>query len=297
MRCPKCNSLYIKKNGTDSRTGSLRQQYRCNRCNGAFSFKINMLSNNDYKQPVEVEPGDILNVNSKKTLKIHGLTDVHVGAVEFDYVKFKQAIEEIEKDDNARWFGNGDLLELIPPNYKINQRGQNISPDDQYLEFINLVKPIKDKCLFIRGGNHDYIRSFNILDFDVCKVLAKELGVPYYRMPGYTKINIKKKSYNLVSGHGKGGGKNGDMELDKMAAVYSEGDVFFLGHNHQLYVKPMDSLVIAQDNTEELRRRWYVRGGSFLRYADYARYSFYPIVRTGWTTMEFSEKGIKCWEN
>ena len=297
MKCPKCNSLYIKKNGTDSRTGVLKQQYRCNRCNGAFSFKIDMLSNNNYKQPVEVEPGDILNVNSKKTLRVHGLTDVHVGAVEFDYTKFKQALDEIEKDDDARWFGNGDLLELIPPNYKINQRGQNISPDDQYLEFINLVKPIKDKCLFIRGGNHDYIRSFNILDFDVCKVLAKELGVPYYRMPGYTKINIKNKSYNLVSGHGKGGGKNGDMELDKMAAVYSEGDVFFLGHNHQLYVKPMDSLVIAKDNTEELRRRWYVRGGSFLRYADYARYCFYPIVRTGWTTIEFSEKGIKCWEN
>ena len=81
-----------------------------------------------------------------------------------------------------------------------------------------------------------------------------------------------------------------------MSSVYSEGDVFFLGHNHHLYVKPMDSLVI-KDNEETLRRRWYVRGGSFLRYAEYARYSFFPLIRTGWVTMEFTENEINCWEN
>ena len=78
--------------------------------------------------------------------------------------------------------------------------------------------------------------------------------------------------------------------------MYSQGDVFFLGHNHQLYCKPVDSIIV-EENEETLHRRWYVRGGSFLRYADYARYSMYPIVRTGWITMEFSEKEIKCWEN
>ena len=81
-----------------------------------------------------------------------------------------------------------------------------------------------------------------------------------------------------------------------MAAVYSDGDVFFLGHNHQLYVKPIDSIAIYE-NEETLHRRWYVRGGSFLRYADYARYSMYQIVRTGWVTMEFNENRIECWVN
>ena len=150
--------------------------------------------------------------------------------------------------------------------------------------------------LFIRGGNHDFLRSFNILDFDVCKTLAAELNVPYFQYPGYSEIKIRDKKWYLVSGHGKSGAKNGDLELDKLAAVYSEGDVFVLGHNHQLYAKPVDS--IKPDGSEEtLKRRWYVRGGSFLRYAEYARYSMYPIVRTGWITMEFTDKEIKCWEN
>ena len=194
------------------------------------------------------------------------------------------------------WFGNGDLLELIPPNYKISQRGQSISPDEQYLAFLQLVAPIKDKCLFIRGGNHDFLRSFNILDFDVCRTLAAEMNVPYFKYPGYSRITVKDKDWYLVSGHGKSGGKNGDLELDKLAAVYTEGDVFVLGHNHQLYAKPVDSIMVDGDE-EALKRRWYVRGGSFLRYAEYARYSMYPIVRTGWITMEFTKDSVKCWEN
>ena len=100
----------------------------------------------------------------------------------------------------------------------------------------------------------------------------------------------------VVSGHGKSGAKNGDLELDKLSSVYSDGDVFILGHNHQLYAKPVDSIRIV-DGEESLRRRWYVRGGSFLRYANYARYSMYPIIRTGWVTTELTKDGIKCWEN
>ena len=122
------------------------------------------------------------------------------------------------------------------------------------------------------------------------------MGVPYFMYPGYTSINISGYTWNMVSGHGKSGGKNGDLELDRLASVYSDGDVFILGHNHQLYAKPVDSIKIV-DGEEELRRKWYIRGGSFLRYASYARYSIYPIIRTGWVTMEFGKGGIKCWEN
>ena len=292
MICPHCSSSFTKLDGKRYNKKSTNQIYKCNACGKKYSSPIVSIVSGS----PTITPGEIFQLSSKKTLRIHGLTDIHVGANEFDSEKFAEALETIASDDDARWFGNGDLLELIPPHYKINQRGQEIPPDEQYLEFIRLVEPIAEKCLFIRGGNHDFLRSFNILDFDVCKVLASELNVPYFRMPGYSRITIGDYSWNLVSGHGKSGAKNGDLELNNMAAVYSEGDVFFLGHNHQLYVKPMDSLVI-KDDEETLRRRWYVRGGSFLRYAEYARYSFFPLIRTGWVTMEFTENEINCWEN
>jgi len=295
MVCPHCSSLYVVKEGKRKNSeGALYQRMSCKSCKKWYSLPIDTEVRG--RLP-EISSGKILSVKYNEKVRIHGLTDVHVGASEFDMKKFKECVVTIMEDPNARWFGNGDLIELIPPGYKsISQRGQSIPPEEQYLTFLDLVQPIRDKCLFLRGGNHDFLRSQIILDLDIVKLIANELNVPYYPMPGYTRIDVQGTRWNLVSGHGKSGGKNGDLELDKMAAVYSQGDVFFLGHNHQLYVKPIDSLKIVNDE-ETLYRRWYIRGGSFLRYAEYARYSFYPIVRAGWTTIEFSKDRIKCWTN
>ena len=294
MVCPYCTSMYVKKDGKKFNKSKTNQKFKCNSCSKNFSVPFETSLPDEFPS---IKPGEIFTIKSKEKLRIHCLTDIHVGAVEFDLKKFKEAVRMIKKDRNARWFGNGDLLELIPPGYKaINQRGQNIPPDEQYLAFLKLVEPIKDKCLFIRGGNHDFLRSYTILDFDVCKTLAAEMNVPYFQYPGYTSVDIAGSVWNIVSGHGKSGAKNGDLELDKLSSVYSDGDVFILGHNHQLYAKPVDSIKIV-DGEESLRRRWYVRGGSFLRYANYARYSMYPIIRTGWVTTELTKDGIKCWEN
>jgi len=295
MICPKCNSERTVKNGTSIlKSGDISQECRCLACSRYFYYHIK--EEKPLGALADIEPGQILTVESKNALKVHGATDIHHGAVEHHNDKFNELIEEVDADPNARWFLNGDNIEFIPPNYKISQRGQTMEPDDQHLSFVRRVEKIADKLLFVRGGNHDYIRSVNLLGFDVSKLLADRLGAPYYRLPGYTRVKINDSEWYLVTGHGKSGAKNGDMELDKMAAVYSEGDVFFLGHNHQLYAKPVDSLRIVDDE-ETLHRRWYCRGGSFLKYADYARYSFYPMIRTGWVTMEFKEKEINSWTN
>ena len=295
MICPNCGSNSTKKNGTRYRKGGEQsQEGYCNSCQRYFSFP--KCSDVSEELLGVIEPGEILKLSYKNSIRLHGATDVHHGANEHHDEKFNELIEEVDADPNARWFLNGDNIEFIPPNYKISQRGQSMEPDEQHLSFVKRVEKIADKLIFVRGGNHDYIRSVNLLGFDVSQLLADRLDVPYYRLPGYTRIDINDSQWNLVTGHGKSGGKNGDLELDKMAAVYSEGDVFFLGHNHQLYAKPIDSLRIV-DNKEKLHRRWYCRGGSFLNYADYARYSFFPMIRTGWVTIEFTEKEINSWTN
>ena len=274
MVCPKCTSTYIIKQGTRERkSGDKVQEYKCNSCKKWFS--IPLLDDAEDPQsmfPDSIEPGSVLRYKVKKPFRLHCATDIHHGASEHHWEKFEEFIEEVDSDPNSRWVMNGDNIELIPPNYKISQRGQDMEPDDQHITFIKRIERIADKLLFVRGGNHDMIRSINLLGFDVSKVMADILRVPYYRMPGYCKITVGDRDWYFVSGHGKGGGKNGDLELDKMAAVYSDGDVFFLGHNHQLYAKPVDSLKVVGDE-EEIHRRWYCRGGSFLKYAEYARYS------------------------
>ena len=290
MICPYCTSG-ITELAKNSKTND---QYKCKSCGKTFYAPNESLVT---EEPcMDIEPGKVLKVSYDKTVKIHCATDVHHGAKEHHYNKFNSLIEEVDSDPDARWFLNGDNIEFIPPNYKISQRGQVMEPDEQHLTFMKRIEKIADKLLFIRGGNHDMTRSVNILGVDVCKLMADRLMVPYFRMPGYSEVQIGDRRWYMVSGHGKSGAKNGDLELDKMAAVYSDGDVFILGHNHQLYAKPIDSVMVDGDE-ERLHRRWYCRGGSFLKYADYARYSFFPIVRSGWVTIEFGEKEIKTWTN
>ena len=286
MICPYCISGMTKELGND--------KYTCKSCGKAFSAPGDSLVT---EEPcMDIEPGKVFKIKSDKAIKIHCATDVHHGAKEHHYEKFNDLIEEVDSDPDARWFLNGDNIEIIPPNYKISQRGQVMEPDEQHLTFLKRIEKIADKLLFIRGGNHDMIRSVNLLGVDISKLLADRLMVPYFRMPGYSEIQIEDRTWYMVSGHGKSGAKNGDLELDKMASVYSDGDVFILGHNHQLYAKPIDSVMVDNDE-ERLHRRWYCRGGSFLKYADYARYSFFPIVRAGWVTVEFGANEIKTWTN
>ena len=293
--CPHCTSSKVRKNGVRLTNKGDAQEWMCQNCKKYFRTSLGE-ENSELLLPEDVDSGKILDFKFDKDVKIHGATDVHFGALEHDSEKFQDFIDEVDSDPNARWFLNGDNIELIPPNYKISQRGQIMEPDDQHIKFIKRISPIADKLLFIRGGNHDMIRSINLLGFDVSKVMADMVNVPYFKLPGYTKISVGNTNWFMVSGHGKGGGKNGDLELDKMAGVYSDGDTFFLGHNHQLYAKPIDSLIV-DGNEEKFHRRWYCRGGSFLNYAEYARYSFFPMLRTGWITMEFNEDEIKAWTN
>ena len=295
ISCPHCKSSKVRKNGIRLiKTGEM-QEWHCQHCSKYFRTLAED-SHSSLMIPEDIDPGKILHIKFNKPIKIHGATDVHFGALEHHDDKFQELIEEVDSDPNARWFLNGDNIELIPPNYKISQRGQSMEPDDQHIQFIKRIEPIVDKLLFVRGGNHDMIRSINLLGVDISKVMSDILKAPYFKLPGYTKISINSKDWFLVSGHGKGGGKNGDLELDKMCTVYSDGDAFFLGHNHQLYTKPIDSLRVDRKE-ERLHRRWFCRGGSFLKYAEYARYSFFPMIRTGWVTMEFREKNIKAWTN
>ena len=91
MRCPKCNSIKTAKNGLKIlASGNRSQEFKCNDCGRYFSIQVDVSVLHELKF---VEPGDILEVNGGAQLKIHGLTDVHVGAVEHDFKKFEEAIK------------------------------------------------------------------------------------------------------------------------------------------------------------------------------------------------------------
>ena len=284
MNRPMCCSKRMNKNGIEGAS----QRYRCRKCGKNKSITLELaMTGFDI-----IESSEVLVLDYDHPVNIHGLTDIHHGAVAHDVKKFDRAVQMIKDDPRARWFGNGDMIELIPSHYKINPRGQDLTTDEQVITIGDKLQQISEKCIFIRSGNHE-LRTKNMIDLDVTMIIAARLGVPLFDLPGYTVVNVNGVEWKLASGHGKSAAMNGELELKKMQAVYQEADVFYLGHDHKLFAEPKPTMRVV-DGEEKIKNHWYVRGGSFLRYADYARYAFYPLQKTGWVEMQFSETEINC---
>jgi DNA polymerase II small subunit/DNA polymerase delta subunit B len=84
-----------------------------------------------------IVPGKVQEITLKKLkINLHCLTDVHVGSKVFDRLLFLKVVDKIKKDPNAFWFGNGDMLEFIPPNYHIPEGDQAFDNNEQYEQFV-----------------------------------------------------------------------------------------------------------------------------------------------------------------
>ena len=284
--CLSCGEHMTKK---EERGGAIRYKCKCGASD--ISIPIEPITMTGYDV---IEPTQVLVREFDGPVNIHGFTDIHHGANEHDMELFDKAVEMVKNDPNAYWFGNGDMIESIPSNYKISQRGQCIENEDQVLTIGDKLSQISEKCLFVRPGNHES-RFLNLVSLDVVTLIAARLGVPMYRLPGYMVIKVKDKVWKIASAHGKSGAKNGDLDLNKLREIYSEADIFYVGHDHKLYAKEMPSLGVDIERKKEiLIHQWYVRGGSFLRYADYARYSLYGIQKCGHVEIKLTEDSVNC---
>ena len=81
MVCPYCTSMYVKKDGKKFNKSKTNQKFKCNSCSKNFSMPIESFIADAFPT---VKPGEICTIKSKEKLRIHCLTDIHVGAVEFD---------------------------------------------------------------------------------------------------------------------------------------------------------------------------------------------------------------------
>ena len=78
MICPHCSSMDIVKDGKKTRRdGSEVQSFNCKSCGKYFSIPIQHIAPD---QNV-VDSGEVLQLKFDEVVRVHGLTDVHVGAV------------------------------------------------------------------------------------------------------------------------------------------------------------------------------------------------------------------------
>lgn len=188
-------------------------------------------------------------------IEIIPLGDIHDCARNSATKQLKKTVAYIRDNPNTRWFGGGDIVDCIKPSdvkrndftnfadwlflgkpCTIRERLKDIV--GQSVEHItDILDPIKDKCLGLIEGNHEYtIRQYH--NEDVQSKLCKKLGVDNLTDAVLFRVKFKRQGSQgatvfLAAWHGWGGGRSEGAEPNKLAQmrqVWQNADICLRGH-------------------------------------------------------------------
>jgi UDP-2,3-diacylglucosamine pyrophosphatase LpxH len=194
----------------------------------------------------------------------------HIGAKDHRADLLDQYIKQAKR---GKWdvILIGDLIDcgLFSGTAHIDSVWDNtMTPAQQMEEAVKVFDPIKSQIMSVMAGNHPS-RIFKVTSLQPEKIIAKLLKVPFVSNAHTFKWN----GLNLMAAHGTG------RTDDVKARLRHEGvDLFLLGHTHELGFWRYNRLT----GSAGLRRNiWFVRCGSFLDTAEYAKFAMYPPTPIG----------------
>ncbi|KKN78491.1 hypothetical protein LCGC14_0350230 [marine sediment metagenome] len=183
-----------------------------------------------------------------KGLIIAPISDVHYGNPLFSKKHFLQTVKYLKDTPNAYTLLNGDMCESTIKTSKGEIFKQVGSPQDQRDWIIDQLEPIKKKILGMTIGNHE-MRIYNEVGIDICKDIAKALGVPYRASGMLLKIAFgdwnrsvdgKPFVYWGYFSHGYGGARTKSAKAVKVerVATWIHADFYCLSHDHVVNAAP-----------------------------------------------------------
>ena len=202
--------------------------------------------------------------------RLYGLGDVHVGALNCAEDELMRLVSRIEKDPYALWVGGGDYADAVIlndtarfdvntlPNWMLKGNPKTIKERigdilfAQRERFVDIVKPIQDKCLGLIEGNHEFA-IFKHHNRDHMSELCRMLDTPnltdcaFIRLRfnrGNTKVDLAHGSHSSLCTifvcHGVGGGRTAGAEPTKLQRLAADKDVDIVltGHTHTYCILP-----------------------------------------------------------
>lgn len=205
-------------------------------------------------------------VRPTDTYTFYVIGDTHVGARNCAEDKLRVLVDIIAADPNARWFGGGDLCDnvILPdtkrfdptvlPTWMLDHRDaddvaealQDIA-GAQKQRLFDILEPIKDKCLGLIEGNHEYaIMKHHNRDF--MKELCQHFDAPNLtdcafvrlRFNGKFRSGSRSEVVRMFITHGYGGGRTTGAETNRLyrLAADKEVDIVLCGHSHSFALHP-----------------------------------------------------------
>jgi len=205
----------------------------------------------------------VVKVNSRSdTFRLYPIGDVHIGAYNFAAKKFKQYVQMIKNDKNGMWIGGGDILDAV-----ILQDQKRFDPNNlpdwmltgspkavrgnikdimkaQIDYACDLLEPIKDKCIGLIEGNHEYsIAKYH--NRDIMAELSRRLATVPLTDCAFIRFKFVRVGGSVVTtrlyiAHGNGGGRSAGSEPMHLNRLAQERDceIVLRGHSHCFHIMP-----------------------------------------------------------
>lgn len=175
-------------------------------------------------------------------IEILPLADLHIGDIHSDGKKINEWLTYIGETDNCFCILNGDLMNTAIKSSISDSYLETLRPMEQLQQCVKLFEPIRDKILFVTGGNHerriwkqDGIDTTQLMceQLDIADRYAPESGVVFVqfgRQSGYYKF--QPVLYSLYVTHGSGGGRKESGKVGRLVELASIVDCDIYIHSH-----------------------------------------------------------------
>ena len=223
-----------------------------------------------------------------KTLELVCISDSHIGDPYANEQALMKQIRYVEETPNCYAIINGDIMNNGIKSSKSDTYTEVLSPMEQIVKAVLILKPIANKVLAITQGNHER-RTARESGIDLMRLIAMELGIDdkYSDAMAYIFIRFgeqsghnhhKKVPYTILVTHGNGGGKTVGAKANRLADLVSiaDADIYLYGHTHQnMAFKESFMRVDWHNNNVNMVDRLFVNSGAFLDWGGYAEQAQY----------------------
>lgn len=202
------------------------------------------------------------------------LGDVHVGPVNCDEELLERTIAQI-KEKAWWWIGMGDYVDAIKLGDKrfdpalLHPRFLPRLDDLVYAQcerFLEIVAPIKDRCIGLLCGNHEEMIRMRYGE-NVMRILCQDLKAPNLEYNCFIRLSTISGHYLIFAEHGRGGGAQPGTKLSSLMnrARDFHADLFLRGHVHERMVRDQPVLTWGGEKRLKVRHRLFALTGTYLQ--------------------------------
>jgi len=217
---------------------------------------------------------------SKNSIFLVPFGDLHVGHKACDLDAIYKTRDFILEHDRTYWIGMGDYAEVITArDLRHDYQALDVersTPDKQFRFIEELFRPIKDKCIGLLDGNHEY-KYWMLNNHNYTDQLAYNLGVPYLTYCAYIRLIFKRRTstsskgniFNIYAHHGSTGARSDPWKvrvIQDMANHFPNLNLYLMGHVHKRgEAPPQVQLYVDKGLRIREREQRFVFTGSYLK--------------------------------